>query len=57
MSQSIRLADNIIDENPPLSLLPNLRAAKNDLGILKKMVNINFPIPRRSTFWLCFSIQ
>ena len=43
MSQSIRLADNIIDEKPPLSLLPNLRAAKNDLGILKKMVNIISP--------------
>ena len=40
MSQSIRLSDLNIDEQVPLDLLPKVVAPKNDLGILRKMVNV-----------------
>ena len=40
MSQSIRLSDLNIDENVALDLLPKVKADKNDLGILRKMVNV-----------------
>ena len=37
---SIRLADLNIDEKVPLDLLPKQKAPNNDLGILKKMVDV-----------------
>src|SRR5690349_21721329 len=40
MSESIRLADQLIDEKLPLDLLPKLLAKKNDVQILKKLVNV-----------------
>ena len=40
MPNSLRSADQILDEKPPQALLPNVKAPKNDLGILKKMVNV-----------------
>ena len=40
MSENIRLADQLIDEKLPLDLLPKVVAKKNDMGILKKLVNV-----------------
>ena len=40
MSNSFQLADTIIDEKPPQALLPNVRVPRNDLRILKKMLNV-----------------
>ena len=39
MSQSLRLADLHIDEKLPLDLMPKVLLAKNDMGILRKLVN------------------
>ena len=43
MSESLRLAGQLIDEKPPMALIPRSVAPKNDLGIIKKLVNIVSP--------------
>ena len=40
MSKSIRLSDLNIDEQLPQDLQPRVKSPKNDLGILRKMVNV-----------------